>query len=230
MVDDAREWQLDEKAHAGPEHLDPCYAAAFDRKSPTDWSGNVATLRALGIGAASTVVDLGAGTGTFCLAIAPHVARVVGVDVSAAMVETMRSRGIEAVQAGFLTYEHEGEQPAAVVTRNALHHLPDFWKALALGAIARLLRPEGVLLLEDLVYSFDPADADQAIASWLAAAPDDPTLGWTAEQLAEHVRTEHSTFTWLLEPMLERAGFAIRERTLSRSQTYAMYVCILRPN
>jgi len=138
----------------------------------------------------------------------------------------MQSRGIEAVRAGFLTYEHEGKRPDAVVTRNALHHLPDFWKAIALVRIARLLRPEGVLLLEDLVYSFDPADADQAIATWLAAAPDDPALGWTADELAEHVRTEHSTFTWLLEPMLERAGFEIRERRLSHLQTYAAYVCI----
>lgn len=27
----------------------------------------------------------------------------------------------------------------------------------------------------------------------------------------EHVRDEHSTFTWLLEPMIERAGFAIEQ-------------------
>jgi SAM-dependent methyltransferase len=226
MAYDAHEWQLDEKAHAGREHLDAGYVAVYDRKSPTDWSDSVATLQAFGIVGASTVVDLGAGTGAFCLALAPHVARVVGVDISDAMVEAMRSRGIEAVRAGFLTYEHQGKRPDAVVTRNALHHLADFWKAIALVRIARLLRPEGVLLLEDLVYSFDPADADQAIATWLAAAPDDPALGWTADQLAEHVRTEHSTFTWLLEPMLERAGFEIRERRLSHLQTYAAYVCI----
>src|SRR4051794_17209712 len=141
MADDAREWQRDEKAHAGPEHLDPGYAAAFDRKSPTDWSGNVATLRALGIGAASTVVDLGAGTGTFCLAIAPHVARVVGVDVSAAMVETMRSRGIEAVQAGVLPHEHEGGQAAPGVTRKPLHPPPHLLKAPPPGALPRLPPP-----------------------------------------------------------------------------------------
>src|SRR3989442_11336867 len=63
-------------------HLDADYVAAYDEKSPTDWSEDVATLQALGIGPTSTVVDLGAGTGTFALAIAPHVARVVAVDVS----------------------------------------------------------------------------------------------------------------------------------------------------
>jgi len=56
-------WHLDELAHAGPEHLEPAYVAADDQQSPTDWSEDVAALRALGIGPMSTVVDLGAGTG-----------------------------------------------------------------------------------------------------------------------------------------------------------------------
>jgi SAM-dependent methyltransferase len=167
-------WQFDEDAHAGREHLDADYVAAYDEKSPTDWSEDVQTLLEFGIGTASAVVDLGAGTGTFARAIAPHVARVVAVDVSEPMVEAMRARGLEAVRAGFLTYVHEGEPPDAVFTRNALHHLPDFWKAIALGRVAELLRPGGVLRLRDLVYSFEPGEADAAIADWLAGAPDDP--------------------------------------------------------
>jgi len=122
-------WELDELSHAGHEHLDPTYVAGYDQKAQTDWSEDVAELQALGIGASSTVVDLGAGTGTFAEAIAPHVQRVIAVDVSEAMVARMRERGIEAVQAGFLTYEHKGDPADAVMTRNALHHLPDFWKS-----------------------------------------------------------------------------------------------------
>jgi SAM-dependent methyltransferase len=202
--------------------------AAFDAKSPTDWSHHIATLQRLGIGETSTVVDLGAGTGSFARAIAPDVERVVAVDVSQPMVAAMRARGVAAVHAGFLTYEHEGEPPDAVFTRNALHHLPDFWKAIALDRIARMLRPRGVLLLSDIVYSFAPAEADEAIAAWIARAPTDPQEGWTGEQLAEHVREEHSTYTWLLEPMLARAGFEIRERSLSASRTYAEYGCLRR--
>jgi SAM-dependent methyltransferase len=220
--------RLDELAHAGQEHLDPAYVAAYDTKSPTDWTDAVATLQALGVGESSTVVDLGAGTGSFARAIASRVARVVAVDVSEAMVAAMRAHGLEAVRAGFLTYEHEGAAPDAVVTRNTLHHLPDFWKAIALDRVARLLRPDGVLLLEDIVYSFEPGEAETAIPPWLAAAPADPARGWTAAQLAEHVREEHSTFSWLLEPMLERTGFEIRERRLSDSRVYAAYVCTRR--
>jgi SAM-dependent methyltransferase len=219
-------WELDELSHAGQEHLDAAYVAGYDQKSPTDWSEDVAGLRALGIGGSSTVVDLGAGTGTFAEAIAAHVRRVVAVDVSEPMVAKMRERGIEAVQAGFLTYEHQGEAPDAVMTRNALHHLPDFWKALALSRIAQMLRPGGVLLLRDLVFSFALREARSSIQAWLDSAPTDPARGWTSAQLAEHVRTEHSTFTWLLEPMLERAGFEVRERFLSDDGIYGAYTCV----
>ncbi len=223
---DLPDWRFDELAHAGREHLDAGYVTTYEEKSPTDWSEDVAVLRALGIGATSTVVDLGAGTGAFAQAIAPYVARVVAVDVSEPMVAAMRGRGIDAVRGGFLSYEHVGTPPDAVFTRNALHHLPDFWKAIALERIGRLLRPGGVLRLRDLVYSFEPTDAEVAITEWLAAAPDDPRAGWTADELAEHVREERSTFTWLLEPMLERAGFEIRDRSLSTTRTYAAYTCI----
>lgn len=228
MPHEEMSWWLDEFAHAGSEHLDAAYVAAFDEKSPTDWSEDIAILQALGIGATSTVVDLGAGTGSFARAIAPHVARVIAVDVSDPMLTTIRSHGIEAVRAGFLSYEHAGEPPDAVFTRNALHHLPDFWKAIALERIARLLSPGGVLRLRDLVYDFEPGEADKAISAWLAEATDNPAAGWTATELVAHVREEHSTFTWLLEPMLERADFEIRDRWLSPTRTYAAYTCIRR--
>ena len=149
-------------------------------------------------------------------------------DNSIDLQEFMRDRGLEAVHAGLISYEHDGDPPAAVHSRNALHHLPDFWKAVALDRVARLLPRRGVLLLTDLVYGFDPDEADDAIGAWLAGAATDPAHGWTADELAEHVRDEHSTYTWLLEPMLERCGFEIRDRWLGESRTYASYTCVRR--
>jgi ubiquinone/menaquinone biosynthesis C-methylase UbiE len=64
---------------------------------------------------------------------------------------------LECVQAGFLSYQHAGPPADAVYTRNALHQLPDFWKALALDRIGRMLRPGGVLRLRDLIYDFQPS-------------------------------------------------------------------------
>ena len=93
-----RVWWLAEVAHAGPEHLDASYVAAYNQKSPTYWSEDIAALQALGVDASSTVVDMGAGTGTFALAIAPHVARVVAVDVSEPMVAAMQGQVIRATK------------------------------------------------------------------------------------------------------------------------------------
>ncbi len=224
------DWFPDETALAGAEHLDPEYVAAYDRKAGFDPDGDVRLLLELGLGEERTVVDLGAGTGTFALAAAPHCRAVVAVDPSAAMTAALERRApanVRVVRAGFLGYEH-GPEPADVVyTRNALHHLPDFWKAVALERMARALRPGGILRLRDLVYSFDPSDADDVIGRWLDAAADDPARGWTRAELETHVREEHSTFTWLLEPMLERAGFEIAEADYERG-VYADYVCVRR--
>lgn len=222
-----RDWLPDEVAHAGTEHLDPEYAARFDRKSRTDWSETVAKFSDLGISPTSTVIDLGAGTGAFALAAQTHVGRVIAVDPSPAMVALMRARGIDAVEAGFLTYEHEGAPVDLVHSRNALHHLSDFWKAVALERIARIVKRDGVLVLEDFVYSFAPAEAARVIEQWLARAATDPAEGWTADELAEHVRAEHSTFSWLLEPILHRAGFEVIDRWYSESRVYASYTCRL---
>ena len=139
----AEKWWPDEIAHGGPEHLEPAYVEAFDRKASTDWSATVESLAGLGIGPTSTVLDIGAGTGTFALAVGPHVGRVVAVDPSPAMVALMLERGIEAVQGGFLSYEHTGGPVDLVHSRNALHHLPDFWKAVALHRAAEMLKPDG---------------------------------------------------------------------------------------
>ncbi len=223
------DWVPDETSTAGAEHLDASYVAAYDRKSATDPSEDVRRLLALGVDERATVVDMGAGTGTFAVAMAPHCRRVVAVDVSPAMLDVMRSKeiaNIEPVIGGFLSYEHDGEPAEAVYSRNALHHLPDFWKGVALQRIVDMLRPGGVFLLRDLVYSFEPHETSATIEAWLGGAVGNPGLGWTREELATHVRDEHSTFDWLLRPMLERVGFRIEGAEMRPSRTYAMYVCV----
>ena len=226
-------WLFDELAHAGAEHLDAAYVAAYERKTGFDPRKDVARLRELGLDQSSTLVDLGAGTGAVALTAAPFCRRVVAVDISAPMLAALTERArqhdvtnLECVRAGFLTYPHLGEPADFVYSRHALHHLPDFWKVIALERIAALLRPGGVFYLRDLLYSFEPGEADQVFESWFSHASPRPEDGWTRAELETHVREEHSTFTWLLEPMLERAGLKIQESEFSGSHTYAAYVCV----
>ncbi|MGO8949382.1 MAG: class I SAM-dependent methyltransferase [Ktedonobacterales bacterium] len=225
-------WTFDELAHAGQEHLDPDYIATYDRKAATDPTEEIELLRSLGLQVSSTLVDVGAGTGTLALAAAPFCRRIVAVDVSSAMLDIAQAKAkqlglsnIEYVQAGFLSYEHSGNLADVVYSRNALHHLPDFGKALALQRIAAMLLPGGMLRLRDLVFSFEPTQAESAIEGWLAKAPSRPEDGWTCDELETHLRTEYSTFSWLLEPMLTHAGFDIQQVEYSGSGFYAAYVC-----
>jgi SAM-dependent methyltransferase len=114
-----------------------------------------------------------------------------------------------------------------VVSRNALHQLPDFWKTMALRRIGRILRPGGVLRLRDLVFDFRPAETEDVIQRWLDGAATDPAYGYTREDFVEHLRTEYSTFRWLLEPMLAATGFEIVDVAF-RGSIYAAYTCVRR--
>jgi SAM-dependent methyltransferase len=132
--------------------------------------------------------------------------------------------GLECVRGGFLSYSPAGPVDG-VYTRNTLHQLPDFWKAIALRRIADMLRPGGVLRLRDLVYDFQPDEAETVFAGWFAAAATDPAAGYTAADYAEHIRTEHSTFRWLLEPMLAAAGLEVTDVSYER-RLYGTYTCV----
>lgn len=48
-------------------------------------------------------------------------------------------------------------------TRNALHHLPDFWKAVALNRVAGIMRTGAVLRIHD----FQPSESERILDRWL---------------------------------------------------------------
>ena len=145
-------WLLDEVSTAGRENLDATHVARYDGKENAGASEEVDLLRTHGLDERWVVVDLGAGTGQFASAVAPHCRRVVAVDVSPVMLDRLRTKvadqhldNVEVVQAGFLTYDHSGEPADFVYSRYALHHLPDAWKAIALTRIRHSLRTGGLL-------------------------------------------------------------------------------------
>jgi ubiquinone/menaquinone biosynthesis C-methylase UbiE len=224
-------WYPDEQAFAGSEHLDAIYVASYDRKAKFDPTDDITILQEAGLTSDSTIIDLGAGTGVFAIAASRFCHRVIAVDVSAAMTDQLRQRveeagrdNISVVQAGFLSYLHEEEPVDVVFTRNVLHQLPDFWKAIALQRMESFLRPGGILRLRDLIFDFDPSEADPSIEAWMAGATPDPSHGFTADELAQHVRTEFSSYSWLVDEMLTRVGFEILQRTFVRA-AYGAYTC-----
>ncbi|MGL5810637.1 MAG: class I SAM-dependent methyltransferase [Nocardioides sp.] len=227
-------WRIDEMAHVGRENLDPVHVARYDDKEDAGSVREVGLVESLGCGSESVVVDLGAGTGQFALAAAERFGRVVAVDPSPVMLarlrDSIRQRGsdLELVEAGFLTYEHRGAAPDVVYSRWALHHLPDFWKTIALRRIRAMLPTGGFLRLSDVVFSFDLDEAEELIEGWCAAIGADNTE-WTRLDAEEHIRDEHSTYTWLLEPMIKAAGFEVHEAVYSDDHFLADYVLTAAP-
>jgi ubiquinone/menaquinone biosynthesis C-methylase UbiE len=224
-------WFIDELSFAGRENLDAGHVARYDAKEDASAASEVALLRDLGLTRASLVVEFGAGTGQFTVEVAPACAQVIAVDVSPLMLHELEAKAtdlrlsnIEVARAGFLTYEHVGSPADFVYSRYALHHLPDFWKALALDRLRRMLRPGGVLRLWDVVYDFAPSEAEDRIEAWCATGGDAVEGEWSRAELEEHVRDEHSTFTWLLEPMMRRSGFEITHAEHSEDGVFAKYV------
>ncbi len=87
-----------------------------------------------------------------------------------------------------------------------------------------MLGPLGLLRLVDVVYGFGPDEAFDRLEAWCASVGDDIVGVWARAELEEHVRDEHSTFSWHLEAMIRRAGFTIEDAAYSGDGIWAQYV------
>jgi ubiquinone/menaquinone biosynthesis C-methylase UbiE len=106
------------------------------------------------------VIDLGAGTGLLALAAAPRVARVTALDISPAvcrlLVERAREQGltnVSAVVADARRLPLESASVDVALSNYCLHHIDDADKLVALGELARVLRPGGQLVLGDMMFN-----------------------------------------------------------------------------
>jgi ubiquinone/menaquinone biosynthesis C-methylase UbiE len=116
------------------------------------------------------VADLGCGTGQITELVAPHVARVIGVDSSLDMLHAARTklRGRDGVEFRNGTLEalpiDNGEVDVAIMAL-VLHHVPD--PSVALREAARSLRKRGRVLLIDML-PHDRAEYQQQMGHiWL---------------------------------------------------------------
>jgi SAM-dependent methyltransferase len=109
----------------------------------------------------SLVLDAGCGPGLVCRALLDAGHRVVGVDLSAQMIERARLRCPDSGRATFLQgslYELEPGGPFdAAVSRYVLHHVAD--PLAFLQRQVELVRPSGVVVLCDHTASPDPTAA-----------------------------------------------------------------------
>lgn len=226
-------WQYDEMKQVGVDYTNSDEIEAYDNRmgklrNVKKEAENIIDL--LGIGQDDVVIEFGTGTGEFALEVATRCKKVVAIDASPKMLEfagrKSRERelnNIEFRHSGFLTYEHSEEPVDFIVSQLALHHLPDFWKMIALKNIFGLLKEGGTFYLKDTVYSFDIDGYKEFFAGLISGikqlAGDELALD---TQMA--IKEEFETVDWIMEEIIKRAGFKI-ERVKYQQGFLAEYVC-----
>jgi ubiquinone/menaquinone biosynthesis C-methylase UbiE len=214
------DWQYNEFQQTGTDYAAADQVAIYD-ETHADFRDVTAefnrALDALDPQPGQAIVDFGAGTGDFALLAAARGLNVIAVDISQAMLDTARAKAVEAgigdrvrfVHSGFLNYQHEGAPADFIHTSYALHHLPDFWKALALQNIRSALAPHGKLYLQDAIVSEDkPVEDINDFITFLHASGGD----FLRDDAILHFQTEYSTYDWIMEGLLDRAGFKIESK------------------
>ena len=227
-------WRYDEFKHCGVDYAQAEQAAVYDERHERfrDYArefGEMLDFLELRDISDMTMIDLGCGTGATALFAARRFKTVYAVDVSPVMIARAREKmgadvsNLKFVHAGFLTYSHENAPADLAVAKVTLHHLPDFWKQVALLRINRMLKPGAWFYLMDVVFQFEAPDYVREIEGWISHM--DQAVGSEFSSEAKtHIRDEYSTFGWIMRGMLERAGFTVEKSRVSNG-VITEYAC-----
>ncbi len=225
-------WLYNETVQVGTDYQDISNVQEYDMKmakfrdvkqEATD------IIEAICLGEKHSLLEIGTGTGNFAIEAARHCNKVYAIDVSSTMIDyakqkaqTMGISNISFFQAGFLSYEHDGYPLNMIVSNFALHHLPDFWKMIALKRISQLLNNGGTFYLGDVVFSFPIEEYGYKIDNWIDTMKKNVGIDF-AEEARIHIKEEYSTFDWIIEEMLHKSGFKFD--ILHKDDFIAVYYC-----
>lgn len=139
------------------------WAFAYDLLLHIIWRGSESTYREralelAGIGAGNSVLDVGCGTGTLAIAAKRRVGpagRVFGLDASREMISRARKKA--AIAGAEINFQMASAEALpfsevtfdAVLSTTVFHCLPDRTRDLCIREMARVLKPNGRLLLID---------------------------------------------------------------------------------
>ncbi len=229
---DSIPWLYNEFEQVGKDYSKPDEVEMYDSRH-SDFRNiekeSIGVIDTLGIDENDVLIDFGSGTGIFAIQAALRGATVYAVDVSEAMINYAKNKAEKAgvsnivfCHAGFLTFEFEGPVADCIVTTFAFHHLPDFWKAIALERMYNMLKPGGQLYIYDGILEHDNAVENvSALIKKLASTGGD----FLQEDAEGHFKKEFSTFDWIMDGLLTRAGFVIKCRDIEDG-VIGTYYCI----
>ncbi len=225
-------WYYNEFQQIGVDYSKTGEVQAYDRNMGQirDIAGEIEDVKAsVNIDRSSVLLEIGTGTGELAIGLSRYCKMVYAIDISPAMLKIARNKAgfqkrdnINFYQGGFLTYCHQGEPIDIVVSQLALHHLPDFWKFIALRRIYELLNKGGKFYLRDVV--FPTIDDYLSFFNDLIEKIKSSAGEKVAEEVKIHIKEEYSTLDWIMEKLLIKAGFKI-EKADYFNGFLARYVC-----
>src|SRR5437868_14360376 len=205
----ARDWYYNERNRMG---IGPAVASIYDRHDDNDLRARAA-LKMLGVQRGWRVADIGCGNGVLAAEAALMGAEVDAIDISPAMLALAeiyardRKAPVKTQSAGLLSFTYQPNSYDLIVSEFALHHLPDFWKAVALSRIFAALKPGANFYLRDIVSVSMPDGSERNVEQW--ADFNIKNHGFERASVVTHMRDEYSTFGWVIERMLTEAGFTL---------------------
>ena len=205
----ARDWFYNERGRIG---LEPAVASIHGRHDDNDLRARSA-LTMLGVRKGWRVADIGCGNGVLATEAALMGAEVDAVDISPAMLALAkvyagdRKAGIRTQSAGLLSFAYQPNSYDLIVSEFTLHHLPDFWKAVALSRIFGALKPGANFYLRDIVFVSMPDGSERDVVEW--ADFNIKNHDFERGSVVTHMRDEYSTFGWVVERMLTEVGFTL---------------------
>src|SRR5580693_6325182 len=205
----ARDWYYSERRQIG---LDSAVASIYVPSDDSDIRARAA-LTMLGVQRGWRVADIGCGNGVLACEAALMGAEVDAIDISPAMLALAeieardRKVAIRTQSAGLLSFAYQPETYDLIVSEFALHHLPDFWKAVALSRIHGALKPGSSFFLRDIVFVRTPDGTERDVEEWAEFSI--KNHDFNRDSVVTHMRDEYSTFGWVIERMLGDAGFLL---------------------
>ncbi len=170
-------------------------------------------LRTLGLGG-ERALDAGCGSGHVALFLAERYERVIGIDISAPLIELARSRAHPNVEyvLGDLRDFADADGFDLGYSHATLHHVADY--RAALERLRSLLRPGGTAVLVDVVSDRRPTPPRRVYV-----------VGAIARLVPDVVRVGPRDAWWLLRFRTSRPWLAhlLTDRFLSRAQFRALY-------
>ena len=203
----ARDWYYNERGRIG---IEPAVASIYDRHDDSDLRARAA-LKMLGVQRGWRIADIGCGNGVLATEAALMGAEVDAIDISPAMLALAdilardRKVKIRTQFAGLLSFAYQPNSYDLIVSEFALHHLPDFWKAVALSRIFNALKPGANFYLRDIVFVGMPDGLERDVDGWADFSIKNHEFD--RESVITHMRDEYSTFSWVMERMLTDVGF-----------------------